>query len=249
MMEFKIEFETSAGDSSAAHTFVLCENTVAEQWLKAVAQQTTHLMTSGKPTEARLTRQWQVLRYFVTQANEDHLLDEWLHIPTEMPSESQDLLNSLRLRAQAYEMYASANDQTSRTRTALIRVIGVIDALEASRANLSYIRFLHDNIDVPDFAKTNTASAGTITLVQPGPCRSMSDALAVNDTTLISKRLIKPWANSSNVSQLNISNFESKLSDELAEYQSVFSVPVAEIKDNTVDLNSLSMFKIKKILL
>lgn len=197
MTQFIAHFENSDGDDAGTCKFKLIESNLARKWLRIILEQgVTHIASAGAPTEVRKLRLWQIIRHHINQSNEDHLLDEWIHFPLEITEDFQPLLNRIRLRAHAFELYAAANDQQSQTRTSLLRVIQAIDAFEATvdpAGYRAYLKFRHGQIVFTADEKTDSVAPGTIVLVRPPPDRTAYQMYRANDTTLLDKKLMQPW--------------------------------------------------------
>jgi hypothetical protein len=216
MKQFVAHFENSDGTETLTREFRLADSVLARSWFSAVTAGVTHIASAGAPSDVRRLRQWQIIRYHINQANEDHLLDEWIHFPLEIVEDFQPLLNSIRLRCLAFELYASANNQQSQTRTSLLRVIQAIDAFEATvdpAGYQSYLRFQHSNVEFTAAEKTSTVTAGTIVLVQPPPVRTAYQMYRARDTTLLEKRLMRPWISTRTEYSMIVLNEHKELID------------------------------------
>lgn len=255
MTIFVAHFENSDGTEAASHKFRLEDNELARSWLKAVSAGVIHIASAGSPTDVRKLRQWQVIRYHINQANSDHLLDEWIHFPLEIPDSPQPLLNRIRLRAHAFELYAASNDQQSQTRTSLLRVIQAIDAFEATvdpAGYQAYLRFQHHTVEFTQAEKTNTVAPGTIVLVQPPPNRTAYQMYRANDTTLLDKRLMRPWISTmTNYSMIVLNEHVELIDTETMplctdNYSMNNTIPVATIVDTT-GMESISLTKVLRI--
>jgi len=255
MKQFVAHFENSDGTETASYQFRLAETKLAQQWLAAVALGVTHIASAGAPTDVRKLRQWQIIRYHINQANDDHLLDEWIHFPLEIVDNFQPLLNSIRLRAHAFELYAATNNQQSQTRTSLLRVIQAIDAFEATvdpAGHEAYLRFQHDSVEFEEKDKSDKTQAGDIVLVQPPPQRTAYQMYRAMDLTLLDKRLLKPWTDTfSNYSTIVLNNSKRNINTEtmpLCKDKYVLSntVSVASVIDQTA-LETISTLKILRI--
>lgn len=255
MTTFVAHFENSDESAAPSHRFRLEDTELAQSWFKAALAGVTHIASAGAPTDVRKLRQWQIIRHHINQANEDHLLDEWIHFPLEIADNFQPLLNSIRLRAHAFELYASANDQQSQTRTSLLRVIQAIDAFESTMdpaGYQSYLRFQHDRVEFTQAEKTSTVTPGTIVLVQPPPKRTAYQMYRANDTTLLEKRLMRPWISTVSEYSMIVLNEHKELIDVETmplytdNYTMNNTVPVATIID-TANMESISTHRIVKI--
>lgn len=255
MTQFVAHFENSDGTEALSHCFQLADSELAQAWLSAVTGGVIHIASAGEPTDARKLRQWQIIRHHIHQANEDHLLDEWIHFPQEIVEDFQPLLNRIRLRAHAFELYASANDQQSQTRTSLLRVIQAIDAFEATvdpAGYQSYLRFQHARVEFTAAEKTNTVTPGTIVLVQPPPKRTAYQMYRAKDTTLLEKRLMRPWTSTmSNYSMIVLNEHRELIDPDTMplctdNYVMNNTIPVATLVDTT-DMESISRYRIVKI--
>lgn len=255
MTKFVAYFENADGTEAPSHQFELVDSVLARAWFTAVTAGVTHIASAGAPTDVRKLRQWQIIRHHINQANEDHLLDEWIHFPLEVLEDFQPLLNSVRLRAHAFELYAAANHQQSQTRTSLLRVIQAIDAFEATvdpTGYQSYLRFQHSQVEFAPQDKTHAVEPGAIVLVSPPPMRTAYQMYRAKDTTLLDKRLMRPWtATESNYSMI-VLNQHSKSLDTNAmplcqdNYIMNMTVPVAHIVDRD-KMESISTTRIVKI--
>lgn len=255
MTTFTAYFENADGSETASRQFRLARTKLAKSWLAAVTKDVTHIASAGAPSDVRRLRQWQIIRYHINQANDDHLLDEWIHFPLEIVDDFQPLLNSIRLRAHAFELYAAANFQQSQTRTSLLRVIQAIDAFEATidpSGYEAYLRFQHDTVEFKEANKSDSTQAGDIVLVQPPPQRTAYQMYRANDLTLLDKRLLKPWTETfSNYSMIVLNNKKRNINTAtmpLCKDNYVLSntVPVASIIDSS-DMESISTLKIARI--
>lgn len=255
MTQFIAHFKNSDGTDAPSHQFRLADTAVAQAWLAAVLSGVTHIASAGAPSDARKLRQWQIIRYHINQANEDHLLDEWIHFPLKIVEDFQPLLNSVRLRAHAYELYAAVNNQQSQTRTSLLRVIQAIDAFEDTvdpAGYRAYVRFQHSRVEFDAAEKTATVTPGTIVLTQPPPDRTAYQMYRANDTTLLTKHLIRPWISTmSNYSMVvlnrHVNTYDVDAMPLCADkYILNNTAPVATITDNT-KLESISTHRIVKI--
>lgn len=255
MKTFVVHFEHSDGTPAPSHVFRLADSKLAHAWLNAVTSEVTHVASAGAPTDVRKLRQWQIIRHHINQANEDHLLDEWIHFPLEIEQDFQPLLNSIRLRAHAFELYAAANNQQSQTRASLLRVIQAIDAFEATvdpAGYQSYLRFQHSTVEIPNEDKTNTVEPGSIVLVQPPPGRTAYQMYRACDTTLLDKRLMRPWVETESNYSMIVLNKHVEIIDPDSmplcadNYIVNNTAPVAHIVDDT-KLESISMYRIAKI--
>jgi hypothetical protein len=255
MTQFVAHFENSDETPAPSHVFRLAESPLAEDWFETVKAGVTHIASAGAPTDTRKLRQWQIIRYHINQANEDHLLDEWIHFPLEIVNDFQPLLNSIRLRAHAFELYASANNQQSQTRSSLLRVIQAIDAFEATvdpAGYQSYLRFQHNRVEFTRAEKTNTVTPGTIVLVQPPPKRTAYQMYRAKDTTLLEKRLMRPWISTMSEYSMIVLNQHKELIDPdtmplcADNYVMNNTVPVATLVD-TSNMESISTTRIVRI--
>jgi len=255
MTKFVAYFENSDETPAPSHEFLLADSNLARAWFTAVTAGVTHIASAGAPTDVRLLRQWQIIRHHINQANEDHLLDEWIHFPLEVPDDFQPLLNSIRLRAHAFELYADANNQQSQTRTSLLRVIQAIDAFEATvdpAGYRSYLRFQHSPVEFDPGEKTSTVTPGTIVLIQPPPQRTAYQMYRARDTKLLDKRLMRPWTDNVTEYSMIVLNQHVELIDSdtmplcTDNYIMNTTVPVASIVD-TANMESISTNRIVRI--
>jgi hypothetical protein len=212
MTQFTAYFRNADGVKTTSRRFQLADSELAQAWIAAVTSEVTHIAATGAPTTPRKQRQWDIIYYHLNQANRDHLLDEWIHFPAEAMEDFQPFLNSIRLRAHAFELYAAANNQQSQTRASLLRMIQAIDAFEASMDPAgyeAYLRFQHDTVEFSEKHKSDKTHAGDIVLVQPPPQRTAYQMYRANDLTLLDKRLLKPWTGtSSNYSMIVLNNYK-----------------------------------------
>jgi hypothetical protein len=255
MKQFVAYFENSDGTAAPSHTFNLEDSELAQAWFSAVLAGVTHIASAGTPTDTRKLRQWQIIRYHINQANEDHLLDEWIHFPQEIVEDFQPLLNNIRLRALAYELYASANNQQSQTRSSLLRVVQAIDAFEATidpAGHQSYLRFQHSLVEFTQAEKSSTVTPGTIVLVQPPPNRTAYQMYRAGDNTLLDKRLMRPWTGTSSAYSMIVLNEHKELInlDTMPlctdNYMLNNTIPVATLVD-TSSMESISTTRIVRI--
>lgn len=255
MTTFVAHFENSDETPASSHRFQLANTELARTWLDVVSNGVRHVSSAGAPTDVRKLRQWQIIRHHINQANDDHLLDEWIHFPAEPVEDFQPLLNRIRLRAHAFELYASANDQQSQTRSSLLRVIQAVDAFEATvdpAGYQAYLRFQHHSVELEQNDKTNTVAPGTIVLVQPPPQRTAYQMYRANDTMLLDKRLMRPWTSTMTNYSMLVLNQHVELIDAdtmplcTDNYIMNNTVPVATIIDPT-DMESISMTRIVRM--
>jgi hypothetical protein len=255
MTQFTAHFENSDGTETITRQFRLEDSELARSWFSAVTAGVTHVASAGAPTDVRKLRQWQIIRYHINQANEDHLLDEWIHFPPEVTADFQPLLNSIRLRAHAFELYAAANNQHSQTRESLLRVMQAIDAFEATvdpTGHQTYLRFRHSTVKFAAEDKTSTVKSGTIVLVQPPPVRTAYQMYRARDTTLLDKRLMHPWTSAESEYSMIVLNDQVELIDAATmplckdNYIMNNTIPVAYLIDIN-DMESISTLRIVKI--
>jgi hypothetical protein len=216
MIQFTAVFENSDGTETITRRFQLADSALAQAWFEAVTTAVTHISSAGEPTDIRKLRQWQIIRHHINQANDDHLLDEWIQFPLEIEEDYQPRLNSVRLRAHAFELYAAANNQQSQTRTSLLRVIQAIDAFEAAMdpaGYQAYLRFQHSTVQFTPDQCTNLVTPGTIVMVQPPPERTAYQMYRAGDTTLVDKRLMRPWSATESDYSMIVLNNHSELID------------------------------------
>jgi hypothetical protein len=255
MKTFVAHFENADGTPAASQTFRLVDSKLATAWLNATTAGVMHVASAGSPTDVRKLRQWQIIRHHINQANDDHLLDEWIHFPLEVVEDFQPLLNSIRLRAHAFELYAAANNQQSQTRASLLRVIQAIDAFEATvdpAGHQCYLRFQHHQVEFSTEDKTSTVEPGSIVLVQPPPVRTAYQMYRAKDTTLLDKRLMRPWTtNDSNYSMIVLNQHVELIDLDTMplctdNYTMNNTVPVAHIVDCD-NMESISTTRIVQI--
>jgi hypothetical protein len=156
----------------------------------------------------RIQRIWNIIRHFVHLANQDHLLDEWIHLPAEMPSDYQVILNTMRSRFQAFEQYANYNNHQSITRDSLRQAIIAITMLEYSLNNDVtgiWVSAVNGQIPIDQKFETNELEFGDIAIVSNMESRSLVDAYKCNDVESVRKKLIKPKF--ANVAVLAFSTF------------------------------------------
>jgi len=255
MTIFTAHFENADETETTTRQFQLVDSVMAQAWFTAVTAGVTHISSAGAPTDVRKLRQWQIIRYHINQANDDHLLDEWIQFPLAIVEDFQPLLNSIRLRAHAFELYAAANNQQSPTRTSLLRVIQAIDAFEATvdpAGYHAYLRFQHSSVEFTHTDKTSTVTPGTLVMVQPPPERTAYQMYRAGDSTLVNKRLMRPWTGTtSNYSMIVLNNNAELIDTETMplckdNYCITSTIPVATLIDNT-DMESISKYRIVKI--
>ena len=255
MTIFTAHFENADETETTTRQFQLVDSVMAQAWFTAATAGVTHISSAGAPTDVRKLRQWQIIRYHINQDNDDHLLDEWIQFPLAIVEDFQPLLNSIRLRAHAFELYAAANNQQSPTRTSLLRVIQAIDAFEATvdpAGYQAYLRFQHSTVELAHTDKTSVVEPGTIVMVQPPPERTAYQMYRANDTTLVDKRLMRPWLGTqSDYSMIDLNNHAELIDTETMplckdNYCITNTIPVATLIDNT-DMESISKYRIVKI--
>ena len=165
-----------------------------------------HLGTANVPTPERLKRHWDIVRYFTNLANQDHLLDEWLHLPQtlDLQQDNSKLFNELRARCQAYEMYASVNQQESETRTNLRRVSRAISIFEYvlnssldKPAQAYWFKSQNPPSKIPNWDQnkhlTNKVSYGDLVMLSPGISRTANEARLANDVQVVKRNMISEW--------------------------------------------------------
>jgi hypothetical protein len=255
MTQFIAHFEDLNGTETTSHQFRLAESEFAQAWFTAVTAGVAHISSAGAPTDVRKLRQWKIIRYHINQANNDHLLDEWIHFPQDIVENFQPFLNRIRLRAHAFELYAAANDQQSQTRNSLLRVIQSIDAFEATvdpAGYQSYLRFQHSLVEFTESEKSATITPGTIVVVPAPPQRTAYQMYRANDTTLLDKRLLRPWTSTeSNYSMIILNNHIESIDPATMplctdDYIVNSTVPVASIV-NAASMEAISTRRIIKI--
>lgn len=255
MTKFVAYFENPDESEAPSREFQLADSDLARAWFGAATQEVTHIASAGAPTEMRLLRQWQIIRHHINQANEDHLLDEWIHFPLEVADDFQPLLNKIRLRAHAFELYAAANLQQSQTRASLLRVIQAIDAFEDTvdpAGYRSYLRFQHSPVEFAPAEKISTVAPGTIVLVKPPPSRTAYQMYRAQDTTLVDKRLMQPWLSDSSEYSMIVLNDHREFVDTdtmplcADNYIMNYTVPVASMID-TAKMEMISTNRIVRI--
>lgn len=183
----------------------------------------THLGTANTPTATRLKRHWDIVKYFTNLANQDHLLDEWIHLPQtlDLTQNNSKLFNELRARCQAYEMYAAVNHQESNTRTNLKRVsraISIFEQVLSSSADNPARAYWFEAQNQPtkitpvDHNKylTNSVSNGDLVMLSPGVSRTANEARLANDAQAVKRNMISDWTPSS-VTLLAFSDFQEDL--------------------------------------
>lgn len=183
-----------------------------------------HLGTANLPTPERLKRHWDIVRYFTNLANQDHLLDEWLHLPQtlDLEQDNSKLFNELRARCQAYEMYASVNQQESETRANLKRVSRAISIFEHvlnssldNPAQAYWFKSQNAPSEIQDLDHnkylTNEVSYGDLVMLSPGISRTANEARLANDIQVIKRNMVSDWSPSS-VTLLAFSDFHEDLS-------------------------------------
>lgn len=228
--KFKHVRLTFVNDDSQEKTleYKLVRSPARDVWISQVGEATNnetliHLGTANTPTAERLKRHWDIVRYFTNLANQDHLLDEWLHLPQtlDLTQDNSKLFNELRARCQAYEMYAAVNQQESETRTNLKRVGRAISIFEyvlnssqatPKKAYWFKVQNLPAKIAPADCNKylTNTVAAGDLVMLDPGVSRTLNEARLANDVQLLKRNMISKWAPSS-VTLLAFGNFTEDL--------------------------------------
>jgi hypothetical protein len=165
-----------------------------------------HLGTANVPTPERLKRHWDIVRYFTNLANQDHLLDEWLHLPQtlDLEQDNSKLFNELRARCQAYEMYASVNQQESETRANLKRVSRAISIFEYvlnsgsdKPAQAYWFKSQNPPSKIPNLDQdkhlTNKVSYGDLVMLGPGISRTANEARLANDVQVVKRNMISEW--------------------------------------------------------
>jgi len=227
----RLTFVNGNAQEQALEYKLVC-SPVRDVWVSQIGKITAsedliHLGTVNTPTAERLKRHWDIIRYFTNLANEDHLLDEWLHLPRtlDLTQDHRELFNKLRARSQAYEMYASANQQESPTRTNLKRVSRAISVFEQILNSTSgavldnskkayWFKSKNSSVKNPtwDHNKylTSTVNYGDLVMLSPGVSRTTNEARLANDVQVLKRNMIDLWEPSS-VTLLAFSNFEEDL--------------------------------------
>jgi len=192
----------------------LIDSPATEEWVRqilhAVENGPVHLGVATVLTPERIKRHWDIVRYFTHQANLDHLLDEWIHLPEvlDLNSDYQTFFNNIRSRCQAYEMYAGYNKQVSDTRANLSRVSRAIDifekALQAPGNDPQiavWFKASVNDFDTSTFDAnkylSDSITYGDLVMLSSGMSRTLDEARLANDYELIRRNMIMPWAPSS----------------------------------------------------
>lgn len=218
-------------DSNDAETLLeynLIDSPATQAWVRHISSAVNddnliHLGVATLPTEERIKRHWDIVRYFTYQANLDHLLDEWIHLPEvlDLESDYQILFNKIRSRCQAYEMYANYNNQRSDTRTNLARVSRAIDIFEqvirTAQNDPRIAVWFKSKINYTD-TRTFTAnkylndsvSYGDLVMLSPGVSRTLNEARLADDSELLRRNMIMPWVPSS-VTMIAFSDYAEDL--------------------------------------
>jgi hypothetical protein len=205
--------------------YKLIRSPLTDIWIKHILpcvqdqSNLVHLGSASTPTPERLTRHWDIVRHFTHLANQDHLLDEWIHLPAvlDLGSDYHALFNNLRYRCQAFEKYADANNQASDTRTNLMRVSRAISTFEhVLNAPVDNPRkaFWFKSINSPpqtaaiDANKylVDSIAVGDLVMLSSGVSRTPDEARLANDSNIVKRNMILPWATSS-VTLLSFSNY------------------------------------------
>ncbi|CAB4241657.1 hypothetical protein UFOVP71_195 [uncultured Caudovirales phage] len=194
--------------------YSLVDSPATTVWLEQIApilsdsEQLLHLGVATMPTPERVKRHWDIVRHFVHQANQDHLLDEWIHLSEVLDLERnyQSLFNELRNRCQAYERYAKANNQISLTRKGLNRASIAIDIFELVLNSKSpiHMAWFKSKINKPfvgafDAGKylSSSVKAGDLVMTSSMLSRTLTGACQANDPGLLRRRMIDNWTPSS----------------------------------------------------
>ena len=207
--------------------YSLLNSPATDIWLDQIkpalldSEQLLHLGVATLPTPERIKRHWDIVRHFIHQANQDHLLDEWIHLPEvlDLDGDYQALFNKLRNRCQAYELYAKANNQFSLTRIGLNRASIAIDIFEhvlnaktpvhmawfKSKFNKSFTGMLDT-----DKYLSSSVSAGDLVMTSSMLSRTLTGACQANDHSLLRRRMVDSWAPSS-FTMLAFSDFNEDL--------------------------------------
>lgn len=229
--KFKHVRLTFVNDDSQEKTleYKLVRSPARDVWISQVGEATNnetliHLGTANTPTAERLKRHWDIVRYFTNLANQDHLLDEWLHLPQtlDLTQDNSKLFNELRARCQAYEMYAAVNQQESETRTNLKKVSRAISIFEyvlnssqATPKKAYWFKSNHWPTKTPavDCSKylASSISFGDLVMLDPGVSRTLNEARLANDTQVLKRNMIAQWQPSS-VTLLAFGDFVEDLS-------------------------------------
>lgn len=215
----------SGEDYQTELEYKLIQSPLTDIWVKYMLpcvqdeSNLVHLGSASVPVPERLKRHWDIIRHFTHLANQDHLLDEWIHLPPvlDLESDYHTLFNDLRYRCQAFEKYADANNQISDTRTSLMRVSRAISTFEHvlnAPADSPRKAFWFKSINsLPQTATVDTnkylvdsITAGDLVMLSSGVSRTPDEARLANDTNIVKRNMVLPWAPSS-VTLLSFSNY------------------------------------------
>jgi len=230
--KFKTAKLTFVNNNSQKKTleYKLVRSPIRDVWVSHVqnaaadCKNLIHIGTANTPTATRLKKHWDIIRYFIKLANQDHLLDDWIHLPQILDplQDNSMLFNQLRARCQAYEMYAAVNQQKSETRTNLRIVSRAISMLEYvlnstvdNPARAYWFKSLYDlpvKIRMLDYYEylNNTVHYGDLVMLSSGRSRTANEARLKNDVQVVKRNMIDSWKPSS-MTQLAFSNFEEDL--------------------------------------
>lgn len=214
----------SGEDYQTELEYKLIQSPLTDIWIKYMLpcvqdeSNLVHLGSASVPVPERLKRHWDIVRHFTHLANQDHLLDEWIHLPAvlDLESDYHTLFNDLRYRCQAFEKYADANNQASDTRTNLIQVSWAISTFEHvlnATPNNPRKAFWFKSINSPPQTAAvankylvDSITAGDLVMLSSGVSRTPDAARLANDINIVKKNMILPWAPSS-VTLLSFSNY------------------------------------------
>jgi len=263
MKRFSIRFFSLVSDDTSELEFQLEDTELANEWLESALLGVNSFQSAGEYSPIRIERLWSALRRAMHDANQDHLLDEWIHLPTELPEDYQPLFNELRSRAYSFEIYARANNQQSETRSGLQRVMYCIDCLEYTlrKTGEIFTKFeVSNELQVSTDQLQDSVDPGTISCAVPYQ-RTLAEACLSNDLDIVKRKLVRPWNGITAVSVFSLTrlnyqnvNTEQWLSDNQlnlnnGEYFKTFSKPVARLLNTPTQeqVTLVSRLRVKEI--
>ena len=266
MSEFDIIFRLVDEEKKTYFTRVryqLLNNPLAAEWGNLMREiGCSHVGASSIYHETRIAQAWRsVLECFKT-VNEEHLLDEWFHLPPMLPEDYQPLFNRLRARCQIYEEYCRQHNITNPTRVAMRKASNMISinleyVLEAKKTGFTNGAFWfrwNQPIAVADEYKTNKIGLGDIAITHPFVSRTLAEARRANDVEIIKRKMLRPWGPSSAVGVIAFSDLsdgstetarwiaDNNLTIDTEQYSNVFA-PVAKMITNFDDIDLAELLK------